>query len=87
MESYRQQEVDKAEDVSDRLQTAHATAEELVTETVLRLLLDRLSLSEERREHLRDESLDRFLGIAQRQRYMRSLHWTLPFLYALTASS
>ena len=37
--------------------------------------------------HLRDESLDRFFGIAQRQRYMSRHNWNLPFLYALTASS
>lgn len=47
MESYRQREVHAAEDVSDRLQRALAVAEEAVANAVLRLLLNRLGLSEE----------------------------------------
>ena len=86
-ESYRQREVNTAEDVADRLETTHAVAEEPVANAVLRLLLNCLSLSEETMGNLRDESLDRFFRIAQRQRYMTTPIWVLPFLYALTASS
>ena len=37
--------------------------------------------------HLGDESLDRFLGVAQRKCYMNTRNGNSPFLYALTASS